>query len=118
MIQLIEIVEGDDRFFYMPIKVDGAQPSGGIDDWRFWMTGKTDPSVADAAADFQISTDNGGIIVSDSENCIARAHLLPEHTRGKAGQKIQVDVQTRDAAGNTATAARAVFKIVAEVTRA
>lgn len=117
MLPVIQIVEGDDRFFFLPMLVDGSVPTS-IDDWEIWMTGKLDVSTEDDAAAFQLTLANGLMEIYDSANCIARAHLLPAHTKGRAGQKITVDVQTRRPGPITDTALRCTFNIVPESTRA
>lgn len=113
-----EIFRGDDRDITIAVKTP-AGVAQNITGWTFWVTGKVSLADADAAAIFQRTSANGGVVITDAANGLATATIRGADTSALTAETtLFVDIQGKDTAGRVATLATGKIKVVLEVTQA
>lgn len=119
MLPVITHIIGDDRDYDFAV-VDSDGAADDVTGWAFWFTVKESASDADADALFQVTSDDGGIVVDVLGSGIGRILVRSAHTKGKAAGKYQFDFQCRKGAagGKIETLTRGIFALTDEITLA
>lgn len=78
MLQQLELVQGEDASYDIPVLVDGATPVAEIDDWEFAFRLFTSRDDADSAALFSLTSAGGEITIFNSAARKARVRIAKE----------------------------------------
>jgi hypothetical protein len=119
MLPVITHTIGDDRDYDFAI-FDSSGAAENITGWVFWFTVKSAAADADAAALFQLKSEDAGILVDVVVSGLGRILVRAVHTKGKAAGKYQFDFQCRKGAAGTKieTLTRGTFLLTEEITLA
>jgi hypothetical protein len=119
MLPLIPHTLGDDRDYDFTV-VDRAGVAEDITGWAFWFTVKASAADLDAAALFQLTSEDGGIVIDVAASGIGRVLIRAAHTKGEAAGKYRFDLQCRKGAAGAKieTLATGIFHLTEEITLA
>ncbi len=87
MLQQLELVQGEDARYDIPVLVDGATPETAIDDWEFVFRFFASRTDADEAALFTLTSSGGAVTVFNSESRTARIRIAKEEIADLASGK-------------------------------